>query len=703
MSKSGTNVPIMTRSKKEETLNDPKLLLNEVKNEATSKASIEKEKVDVPVVKQQVQSTKEVIKTDVQVEKRTLEQSVEKKVEKKFVIEKPTDKDRSSSKNDESLILEKNKPKDPPALKKDESLIVEKNKPKEEKRSALKKDECSILEKNKPKEVRPSSRKDEYVNFAKNKPKDEVCPFLKKDEIVKPEENKPKDEVCPFLKKDEIVKPEKNKPKDEVCSFLKKDEIVKPEKNKPKDEVCPILKKDEIVIPEKNKPKEDVRSSSKKDEFVTLEKNKPKEEIRFSPKKDESLLHEKNKPKEENPSALKKDDSLILEKNKPKEKVLSSSKKDELVIVEKNVPKEEVRSFPKKDEYFFLETNIPKGELQTSLKKDESLSHEKNKPKEEVRSSPKKDEFVIVEKNKSKEDDRFSPKKEELFIVEKNKSFKPSNVAVPRIRQPYMPPITNESPIVLSTHLVPSLPISLFELLAEVIEVATERPVNILYEPRSNRKVPKNITDIAILSANEEWEDGELLPVSFIFKHRLNKDNSPLVYADVIIASDLTPQVEDIIDMRGHRCALPDRSKKVGATTLLYNYLHSVGEGPAFFGNTLDVDSQIAVLQMVAGKQAEVGVLEAPVIMCQKDTLPGIESLRVVTSLGPLPPYRIMVNKNISDNLVRKLTSSLLNCNEDTERLEKLASYGILGFAINSTDYYEFSDVKSAIKRGPYY
>ncbi|XP_035724283.1 proteoglycan 4-like isoform X28 [Vespa mandarinia] len=702
MSKSGTNVPIMTRSKKEETLNDPKLLLNEVKNEATSKASIEKEKVDVPVVKQQVQSTKEVIKTDVQVEKRTLEQSVEKKVEKKFVIEKPTDKDRSSSKNDESLILEKNKPKDPPALKKDESLIVEKNKPKEEKRSALKKDECSILEKNKPKEVRPSSRKDEYVNFAKNKPKDEVCPFLKKDEIVKPEENKPKDEVCPFLKKDEIVKPEKNKPKDEVCSFLKKDEIVKPEKNKPKDEVCPILKKDEIVIPEKNKPKEDVRSSSKKDEFVTLEKNKPKEEIRFSPKKDESLLHEKNKPKEENPSALKKDDSLILEKNKPKEKVLSSSKKDELVIVEKNVPKEEVRSFPKKDEYFFLETNKPK-EVRSSTKKDESSILEKNKPKEEVRSSPKKDEFVIVEKNKSKEDDRFSPKKEELFIVEKNKSFKPSNVAVPRIRQPYMPPITNESPIVLSTHLVPSLPISLFELLAEVIEVATERPVNILYEPRSNRKVPKNITDIAILSANEEWEDGELLPVSFIFKHRLNKDNSPLVYADVIIASDLTPQVEDIIDMRGHRCALPDRSKKVGATTLLYNYLHSVGEGPAFFGNTLDVDSQIAVLQMVAGKQAEVGVLEAPVIMCQKDTLPGIESLRVVTSLGPLPPYRIMVNKNISDNLVRKLTSSLLNCNEDTERLEKLASYGILGFAINSTDYYEFSDVKSAIKRGPYY
>ncbi|XP_046834200.1 proteoglycan 4-like isoform X4 [Vespa crabro] len=682
MSKSGTNVPIMTRSKKEETLNDPKLLLNEVKNEATSKASIEKEKVDVPVVKQQVQSAKEIIKTDVQVEKRTLEQSVEKKVEKKFVIEKPTDKDRSSSKNDESLILEKNKPKDPPALKKDESLIVEKNKPKEEKRSALKKDECSILE--------------------KNKPKDEVCPFLKKDEIVKPEKNKPKDEVCPFLKKDEIVIPEKNKPKEDVRSSSKKDEFVTLEKNKPKEEVRFSPKKDESLLHEKNKPKEENPSALKKDDSLILEKNVPKEEVRSFPKKDEYFFLETNKPKEVR-SSTKKDESSVLEKNIAKEELRSSLKKDEICILEKSKPKEEDRSSSKKDESLIHQKNIPKGELQTSLKKDESLSHEKNKPKEEVRSSPKKDEFVIVEKNKSKEDDRFSPKKEELFIVEKNKSFKPSNVAVPRIRQPYMPPITNESPIVLSTHLVPSLPISLFELLAEVIEVATERPVNILYEPRSNRKVPKNITDMAILSANEEWEDGELLPVSFIFKHRLNKDNSPLVYADVIIASDLTPQVEDIIDMRGHRCALPDRSKKVGATTLLYNYLHSVGEGPAFFGNTLDVNSQIAVLQMVAGKQAEVGVLEAPVIMCQKDTLPGIESLRVVTSLGPLPPYRIMVNKNISDNLVRKLTSSLLNCNEDTERLEKLASYGILGFAVNSTDYYEFSDVKSAIKRGPYY
>nr|XP_050868204.1 gelsolin-related protein of 125 kDa-like isoform X7 [Vespula vulgaris] len=661
MPKSETNVPIMTRSKKEGTFNDPKLSLNEVKNEATSKTITEKDKIDTPVVKQ-VQPMKEVMKTDVQVEKNMMDQSVEKKTEKKFVIEKSTDKDRSSSKNVESLILEKNKPKDPSALKKDESLIHEKNKPKEENRSTMKKDECSILEKNKPKEnVRSSSKKDESLFH------------------------------------------EYNKPKEEVHSFAKKDESLFCEKNKPKEENLFASKKDESLILEKNVPKEEVRSFTKKDEYFFLETNKSKEEVRSSTKKDESPVLEKNVVKEEVRSSSKKDEFCVLEKNIAKEELRSSSKKDEFCILEKNKAKEEDRSCSTKDEFLILEKNVPKEELRPFSKKDESVFPEKNKPEEDNLFSSKKDEFLFVEKNKPKEDDQPSSKKEEFFIVEKNKPFKPANVAVPRKSQPYVPPITNESPIVLATHLVPSLPVALFELLAEVIEVATERPVNLLYEPRSNRKVAKNITDIAILSANEEWEDGNLLPVSFIFKHRLNKDNSPSIYADVIIASDLTPHVEDIIDMRGYRCALPDRSKKVGATTLLYNYLHTVGEGPAFFGNTLDVDSQIAVLQMVAGKQAEVGILEAPVIMCHKDTLPGIESLRIVTSLGPLPPYRIMVNKTLSDNLVRKLTSSLLNCNQDVERMEKLASFGILGFAINSTDFYEFSDVKSAIKRGPYY
>lgn len=57
-------------------------------------------------------------------------------------------------------------------------------------------------------------------------------------------------------------------------------------------------------------------------------------------------------------------------------------------------------------------------------------------------------------------------------------------------------PLLNVRPLILATHLVPSLPIGLFEVLAEAIEVATEKPVALIYEPRSHRPVAKDVVDI---------------------------------------------------------------------------------------------------------------------------------------------------------------------------------------------------------------
>lgn len=103
-----------------------------------------------------------------------------------------------------------------------------------------------------------------------------------------------------------------------------------------------------------------------------------------------------------------------------------------------------------------------------------------------------------------------------------------------------------------------------------------------------------------------------LLPVSFYFEHHLNKNNSSCVYVDVVVAADRALHVQvnikvkytikninilirkclwnllqDITDLRGHRCSLPDRKRNIGAAALLFNYLYMKGESPAFFGNTL--------------------------------------------------------------------------------------------------------------------
>lgn len=157
------------------------------------------------------------------------------------------------------------------------------------------------------------------------------------------------------------------------------------------------------------------------------------------------------------------------------------------------------------------------------------------------------------------------------------------------------------------------------------------------------------------------------------------------------------------MDLRGHRCSLPDRRKQIGAAALLFDHLYTRGESPAFFGNTLDTDTQVAALQMVAGKQAEVGILEAPVIKCQRNALPGVETLHILTSLGPLPPYRIMVNKRLEDILVRKITAYLLNVDRDKEWIERFAPFGVRSFSKNSADFYDLADAKSVVTSVPYY
>ncbi|XP_020279049.1 uncharacterized protein LOC109852364 [Pseudomyrmex gracilis] len=322
---------------------------------------------------------------------------------------------------------------------------------------------------------------------------------------------------------------------------------------------------------------------------------------------------------------------------------------------------------------------------------------------DDVKNNTSKNPSKIPEENSVKDTKPLVNKTKKIPVVEKTDSHTPWNAAVPRTWAPISAPSLKERPLVLTTHLVPSMPIGLFEILVEIVEVVTKKPVVLLHEPRIGRPVAKDIADIAILPASEDWKDGVLLPASFVFKHYLNKSKSPCVYADVIVAADRAPHVEDIMDLRGHRCAVPDRRNQVSAAGLLFNYLRTKGENPAFFGNTLDASSQLAVLQMVAGKQAEVGILEAPVIGCHKFTVSGAEFLHILTSLGPLPPYRIMLNKALADKLAKEIATYLLSINQHKEWMDRLSSFGVIGFAENSTDYYNLNDVKSVLTSVPYY
>ncbi|KAL0102250.1 hypothetical protein PUN28_018649 [Cardiocondyla obscurior] len=262
--------------------------------------------------------------------------------------------------------------------------------------------------------------------------------------------------------------------------------------------------------------------------------------------------------------------------------------------------------------------------------------------------------------------------------------------------------------IVLATHhLVPSLPIELFEIFAEMIEVVTKRPVVLLHECRENRPIATEIVDIAILPPDETWDDSVLLPASFVFEHPLNKDKKANVYVDIIVQNDRALHIQDFIHLRGHRCAISHKRNRLTPAGLLENHLRSKGENMLFFGNVLDVRTQLNVLEIVLNKQAEAGIMESPVMRYHLLPERITDSIHVLASMGPLPPYRIMINKkmlvNPADNLIKKLTTYLLNVSQDENWTTRLSPYNVIGFAENSIDRYCDLNKKSIVTKTPYY
>lgn len=53
---------------------------------------------------------------------------------------------------------------------------------------------------------------------------------------------------------------------------------------------------------------------------------------------------------------------------------------------------------------------------------------------------------------------------------------------------------------------------------------------------------------IAILPSNKEWPNGILLPIGIVFEHRFNKNKTPGVYADIVVAKEIAQNIEVCIN-----------------------------------------------------------------------------------------------------------------------------------------------------------
>ncbi|RZF47781.1 hypothetical protein LSTR_LSTR006045 [Laodelphax striatellus] len=255
----------------------------------------------------------------------------------------------------------------------------------------------------------------------------------------------------------------------------------------------------------------------------------------------------------------------------------------------------------------------------------------------------------------------------------------------------------------LATYMCPSLPVELYELFMSYLEEALVCDATLIYEsraagPLTDRQDPftKNSVDIAFMSPaawlkmirEKRTEFAELLPATAVFKHSNNKTGKLGYYSDIVVHKDGSDHVKTFLDLRGCHWAYSDKDSLSGSVIVLQN-LRELGENATFFGNTLKSGSHVQTIKMVLEKRAEAGAVDANALHCMRQTLHDHGAdLCVIESLGPLPPYPIVINSRLPDDIKTKITEAFMAMPRTRLWGERLLKFGVVDFATNSMDNY---------------
>ncbi|PSN53295.1 hypothetical protein C0J52_04658 [Blattella germanica] len=242
------------------------------------------------------------------------------------------------------------------------------------------------------------------------------------------------------------------------------------------------------------------------------------------------------------------------------------------------------------------------------------------------------------------------------------------------------------------TYMCPSHPVELYELILQYLEEEVGCEASLLYESRG----PGPLADrFMTASAYVKLLDGkhkyvELLPVAAVYDHPKNKEGVKGYYSDIIIHVD------------GH-----GEDSLSGSTVILKN-LKELGENASFFGNTLRSGSHLNSVHMVLTKQAEAAAVDANTLAYNKKYLQdGGKDIMVLDSIGPLPPYPIVVNSKMDGKQKTKITQAILKMPETRLWGSRLKKFGIIKFVSNSQEAYDKEkEIRDAVKNvslGPRY
>ncbi|GBP85218.1 hypothetical protein EVAR_55695_1 [Eumeta japonica] len=254
------------------------------------------------------------------------------------------------------------------------------------------------------------------------------------------------------------------------------------------------------------------------------------------------------------------------------------------------------------------------------------------------------------------------------------------------------------------TYMCPTHPVELYELILELLEESINCYTTLQYESRTPGPFPDRpdpfITDkvdLAFMTAGAYMNlrdckntAMELLPVTPVFAHQMNVENKPGYFSDIIIHSDKKGHnVNTLLDLRGCNFAYSDEVSLSG-TKIVLKTLKEKGENASFFGSLLRSGSHLASAQMVLSKQAEWAAVDSTTLLYSKKFMQdGGRDITILETLGRLPPYPIVINAKLPEEIKSAIAKALLNLPHVGQWKKRFAQFGVIKFERNGDAVYD--------------
>ncbi|XP_057367731.1 uncharacterized protein LOC130688730 [Daphnia carinata] len=256
-------------------------------------------------------------------------------------------------------------------------------------------------------------------------------------------------------------------------------------------------------------------------------------------------------------------------------------------------------------------------------------------------------------------------------------------------------------PLRIITYLVPGLSVELFESISQYLESSLGKETMLFYEsrfdgPQSDRIDPfeTKVADLAFITGaayqkliKEDNKNWELLPVGGVYPH-LTKGESAGYYADIIIHKNSKERTKDFLDLRGANWATNNPCSTSGHFVML-KALKEYGENPSFFGSVLNSGSHLNSIHMVASRKADVASVDSNVLAFAMAKNPALaHDLHIFTSIGPLPPYPIMIRSSMAVEQKNGICDALLQLENVVPWNKLCADLRLLRFVKIDKDIY---------------